>query len=70
MRRDAQAYLWDVQDAADAIADFTRGRNLNDYLSDRMLRSAVERQFDISGEALNQLSDNSQSAAILREGVV
>jgi len=55
MRRDARAYLWDVQDAADAIISFTLGRNLDDYLNDRMLRSAVERQFEIIGEALNQL---------------
>ncbi len=55
MRRDPRAYLWDVRDAADAIRSFTLGRSLDDYLTDRMLRSAVERQFEIVGEALNQL---------------
>ncbi len=56
MRREPRAYLWDVREAADAILEFTLGLRLDDYLADRMLRSAVERQFEIIGEALNQLS--------------
>ena len=56
MRREPRAYLWDVREAADAILEFTSGLQLDDYLTDRMLRSAVERQFEIIGEALNQLS--------------
>ena len=56
MRRDPRAYLWDVREAADAIADFVRDRDFDQYTSDLMLRSAVERQFAIIGEALNQLS--------------
>ena len=56
MRRDPRAYLWDVQECAAAIAEFTRGKTLDNYLTDAMLRSAVERQFEIIGEALSQLS--------------
>lgn len=56
MLRDARALLWDVADAAAAIASFVEGRRLEDYLGDRMLRSAVERQCIIVGEALNRLS--------------
>ena len=56
MRRDPRSFLWDVRDAADAIASFTQGRSFGDYLADRMLRSAVERQFEIIGEALSQLA--------------
>lgn len=56
MRRDPRAFLWDVQESATAIAEFTGGKTLDDYLADRMLRSAVERQFEIIGEALSQLS--------------
>jgi uncharacterized protein with HEPN domain len=55
MRRDARAYLWDARAAIGQILEFTRGRSLQDYLRDAMLRSAVERQFEILGEALNQL---------------
>lgn len=55
MDHDPRAYLWDARESADAIADFVKGRTLDDYLADRMLRSAVERQFEIVGEALRQL---------------
>jgi uncharacterized protein with HEPN domain len=56
MGHDARAYLWDAREAADAIAGFVRDRDFNQYASDLMLRSVVERQFAIIGEALNQLS--------------
>jgi uncharacterized protein with HEPN domain len=56
MRRDPRSFLWDVRDAADAIARFSRGRSFDNYLADDMLRSAVERQFEIIGEALSQLA--------------
>jgi len=38
MRRDPRSFLWDVCDAADAIASFAQGRSFDDYLADRMLR--------------------------------
>ena len=44
MRRDPRAYLWDVREAADAIASFLQGRSFDDYAADLMFRSAVERQ--------------------------
>ena len=63
MRRDPRAYLWDAQAAADRILEFTRGRSLDDYLADAMLRAAVERQFEIIGEALSQLAKAAPSIA-------
>ena len=56
MRRDPRSFLWDVRDAADTIASFVHGRSFGDYSADRMLRSAVERQLEIFGEALSQLT--------------
>lgn len=48
-------YLWDARRAAERIARFTSGRTCDDYLADEMLRSAVERQFEIIGEAFTGL---------------
>jgi uncharacterized protein with HEPN domain len=56
MSHEAKKYLWDVREAAERINRFTSGRSFEDYLNDEMLRAAVERQFEIIGEALNQLS--------------
>ncbi len=56
MPRDARAYLWDVRASADTIAEFIGGTTEDDYHRNDMLRSAVERQLEIIGEALNQLT--------------
>lgn len=63
MEHDPRAWLWDVCEAADRINEFVRGRSLADYLADAMLRAAVERQFEIIGEALNRLSRRSPEIA-------
>jgi len=47
----AAKYLWDARRAAERIARFTAGRGFEGYLADEMVRSAVERQFEIIGEA-------------------
>jgi uncharacterized protein with HEPN domain len=52
---EAAALLWDARRASDLIASFTTGRSYQDYLKDDMLRSAVERQFEIVGEAFAAL---------------
>jgi len=44
-------------DAALAIKDFVRGKTPHDYLTDRMLRGAVERHIEIIGEAARRISD-------------
>jgi uncharacterized protein with HEPN domain len=56
MRLEAKTLLYDVRQAARHIGDFTAGRSFDAYNADPMLRSAVERQFEIIGEALNKLS--------------
>ena len=55
MRRDPKSLLWDAREAAAAIDTMTAGKSFADFDSDLVLRSAVERQFEILGEALNRL---------------
>jgi uncharacterized protein with HEPN domain len=52
--RDKRAYLWDVLEAAKSISTMVATKTFADYLAERPLRSAIEREFEIIGEALNQ----------------
>ena len=63
--RDPRVYLSESIEAADRITSFIHGRSLEDYESDVMLRSAVERQFEIIGESLRRLEDVSPEVATL-----
>ena len=56
MPRDPRTYLFDIMPAADLVAEFTAGKQLSDYLREPMLRAAVEREFEIIGEAMTQLA--------------
>jgi uncharacterized protein with HEPN domain len=56
LKRDPKSLLWDARNAADAIADMTANRSFSDFDTDIILRSAIERQFEIIGEALHQLA--------------
>jgi len=56
MQLETKKYLYDIQQAAARIAEFTAEKKFEDYRNNRMLRAAVERQFEIIGEALSQLA--------------
>jgi uncharacterized protein with HEPN domain len=56
MKRDARAFLWDIQQAADAILRFVAGLDIRTYAETELVHSAVERKFEIIGEALNQIA--------------
>lgn len=62
MRPDFRKYVWDALHAAELVR-LLRGQSFEDYQFNAMLRSAVERQFEIIGEALNQLSKVDPQAA-------
>ena len=56
MQRDPRAFLWDVRESALAIQAFTAGMDAAAFAANEMAQSAVERKFEIIGEALNQLA--------------
>jgi uncharacterized protein with HEPN domain len=49
------ALLWDVLTAAQLIQEFVAAKTWDEYASDVLLRSAVERQFEVAGEAMGVL---------------
>ena len=49
MQAEAKKYLYDIQQAAQRLTEFTAGKRFEDYERDAMLRAAVERQFEIIG---------------------
>lgn len=55
MAKSAKKLLFDVINASGLISRFTTGKTYPDYVSDDLLRSGVERQFGIIGEALASL---------------
>ena len=63
MQLEARKYLYDIQQAAAQIAEFTSSKEFTDYAIDSMLRAAVERKFEIIGEALAQLSKLDETLA-------
>ena len=56
MRRDSRVLLMAVVESADAIADAVEIIGFDDYCNSRLIPAAVEREFIIIGEALNNPS--------------
>jgi len=56
MPRDQQACLADVVDSCDAIKTATRNLDFKKYLENPLVRSSVEREFIIIGEAMSALA--------------
>lgn len=55
MQNNVIAYLYDIQYSALAVKKFVHNHSLETYSSDDLLRSAVERKFEIMGEALSKI---------------
>jgi uncharacterized protein with HEPN domain len=66
MKTSLKKRLLDALNACRAIQSFIANRTFTEYEQNQMLRSAVERQFEIIGEALKQaeIDDPELSASI------
>ena len=64
MELEAKKYVYDILQAAQLLTDFTSGKSFDNYSQDPLLRSAVERQFEIAGEALSQLAKRDEQIAV------
>lgn len=56
MDNEIKKYLYDINEAILSIEDYLgANRDFNQYLENKMLRRAVEREFEIIGEAMNKM---------------
>lgn len=56
MNNEANKNLLDIFTAIESIETYLgKGRNFNEYKSNKMVRRAIEREFEIIGEALNRI---------------
>ena len=63
LRRTQCSLLRDIVENAEAIYESTEGKTLGDYLRNRTLRSAVERDFTVIGEAMARLARRAPETA-------
>lgn len=56
MELEIKKYLYDIRESIESIESYLGDkRDFNLYLTDKMLRRAVEREFEIIGEAMNRI---------------
>ena len=63
MKPEIKKYLYDIKHAADLLEEFTAGKAFDDYEFDAMLCAAVEREFEIIGEAVNRIASMDDTVA-------
>ncbi len=63
MNPEARTFAQDILEHANLIQNFLADKTFDDYTNDWVIRSAVERQFSIIGEAMNGLAHHAPSAA-------
>lgn len=65
MNTHAKKLLLDVLESGKSIRGWCEGKTFRDYESNRQFRRAVEREFEIIGEALNRLADSDPATAAM-----
>jgi uncharacterized protein with HEPN domain len=50
-------FLYDIINCCEFVLEMTNGKTVEDYKSNRVFRSALERQLQIIGEAMLQLDN-------------
>ncbi|PKP41561.1 MAG: hypothetical protein CVT96_06775 [Bacteroidetes bacterium HGW-Bacteroidetes-13] len=65
MELEIKKYLYDIQESIDSIEQYlSNKKDFNIYLSDKMLRRAVDREFEIIGEAMGKIEKIDSTLAI------
>jgi uncharacterized protein with HEPN domain len=65
MNPEVKKYLFDIQESITSIENYlSEKRDFGSYKANKMLRRAVEREFEIIGEALNRIEKIDSSVAI------
>jgi len=56
MKLEIKKFLYDIKESIESIENYLgEKRDFNIYIADKMLRRAVEREFEIIGEAMNRI---------------
>jgi uncharacterized protein with HEPN domain len=63
METEEKKFLYDIAQAAKDVRAFTENLSFADYTPNRLVKAAVERKFEIMGEALNRLHKISPETA-------
>lgn len=65
MDTNVKKFLFDIQESIDSIEKYLgEKREFDVYLANKMLRRAIEREFEIIGEAINQIDKLDSSIKI------
>lgn len=65
MEIEIKKFLYDIQEAIGSIEDYLgEKRDFRVYMADKMLRRAVEREFEIIGEAMSRINKLDPDIAI------
>jgi len=65
MEIEIRKYLHDIKESIESIKSYLgENRNFSDYQNNKMLRRAVEREFEIIGEAMKMLANMDENIPI------